>query len=77
MTAAQRQATPNPRLSLASLVPAVLARSEAEAAVRVAHLPADDKACLRTAALCLHRSEETMELQLPREVVQRILSLTS
>lgn len=77
LTAAQWQAIPSPCPGLARALPAVLARSEVEAAALVAHLPTADKARLRMAALCLHRSQQTMELPLPREVGQRILALVS
>jgi hypothetical protein len=75
LTASQWQAIPSPCPGLACVLPTVLARSEAEAAALVAHLPAVSKACLRTAALGLHRIQHLLQLQLPREVLGHILSL--
>lgn len=66
---------PFPCPGLAAALPAVLARSEAEAAQLVQHLPVADRARLRAAALCLHRSERVHGLQLPAELSGRILAL--
>lgn len=76
LSTAQWKAIPSPCPDLACALPVVLARSAAEAAALVAHLPAADRACLRTAALCLHRSQQQQQVPLPCEVMGRILSLT-
>ena len=56
LTAAQWALIPAPCPGLAKALPATLQRSEAEAALLVAHLPAADSARLRTFALALHRA---------------------
>ena len=56
---------PSPCLGLAAALPAVLARGEAEAALLVALLPAADRQRLRTAALCLRRTERVHGVELP------------
>lgn len=68
-----RASIPAPCPGLGRALPAVLARSQAEAALLVAHPPAADKARLRTAALSLHRCEQQLGVPLPREVAARIL----
>lgn len=67
-----RVPTPCPGLGVA--LPAVLGRSEAEAALLVCHLPAGDRECLRTAALCMKRVERRRRLNLPGEVVRSVLA---
>lgn len=66
---------PAPCPGLAHALPAVLARSDAEAALLVSHLPDPDRARLRMAALCLHRSQRCLQVQLPPVLVRHILSL--
>lgn len=66
---------PAPCPGLAHALPAVLARSDAEAALLVSHLPDPDRARLRMAALCLHRSQLSLQVQLPPVLVRHVLSL--
>lgn len=74
LTAQWRQ-VPTPCPGLGRALPFVLHRSEAEAALLVAHLPAADSACLRTFALALHRAQRRLAIHLPRELVGRVLCL--
>ncbi|PRW33130.1 ankyrin repeat PH and SEC7 domain containing [Chlorella sorokiniana] len=55
-------------------LPAVLQRSEAEAALLVARLPEPERRRLHTAALCLHRAEIRSQVWLPQPLVWRILA---
>ena len=48
---------PTPCPGLGAALPIVLARSAAQAAHLVTHLPAEGARCLRTAALCLARAQ--------------------
>lgn len=66
---------PSPCPGLHRVLPAVLARSKAEAALLVRHLPADDRERLRTAALCLARAQRVSGLPLPAEHLGRIMAL--
>lgn len=75
LTPQQWQRLPTPCPGLGRALPAVLARSEAEAAVLVAHLPPADAARLRTAALSLHRLQRGLQLELPAHLVGRMLAL--
>ena len=74
LTAAEWQQVPFPCPGLAHALPAVLARSEAEAASLVAHLPAPDCRRLRTAALALHRQQRCLGVALPTDPTRRILA---
>lgn len=75
---AQWQRVPTPCPGLGRALPAVLTRSEAEAARLVAHLPPAEAACLRTAALCLHRLQRSLQLEaaVPAPLLGRILALS-
>ena len=75
LTAAQWQRVPAPCPGLVRALPVVLQRSEAEAALLVARLPAADSARLRAFALALRRSQRQLGIFLPGELVGRILSL--
>eukprot|EP00887_Chlorella_sp_A99_P002399 scaffold10.g2399.t1 len=66
-------AIPAPCPGLARALPAVLARSTAEAAELVAHLPADHRSRLHTLALSLARMQRRLGLELPAHIVRRIL----
>lgn len=55
---------PDPCPGLGDALPAVLAHSEVEAALLVAHLPAAGRERLRMAALCLRRLERMYGLHL-------------
>lgn len=66
---------PNACAPLAGVLPAVLRRSKAEAALLVVHLPAADRERLRTALLCLHCTQCTAGASLPTVLVWRILNL--
>ena len=74
LTPAQWQQVPSPCPGLAAALPAVLSRSDAEAASLVAHLPATNRARLRTAALALHRSQRCWDVSLPADLTRRILA---
>lgn len=75
LTTEQWRLLPAPCDGLAALLPAVLRRSVAEAALLVPHLPAADRRRLRAAALALHRSQARLRLHLPGELAGRILAL--
>lgn len=75
LTAAQWQQVPAPCPGLGGALPAVLARSEAEAALLVPRLPPADAARLRTFALALHRAQRRMHIFLPAELARHVLSL--
>ena len=75
LTAAQWALIPSPCPGLGKALPATLQRSEAEAALLVAHLPPADSARLRTFALALHRAQRQLGVFLPAELAGRILSL--
>lgn len=75
LTAAQWQQVPTPCPGLGRALPFVLHRSEAEAALLVAPLPAADSARLRTFALALHRTQRRLGFHLPSELVGRVLCL--
>lgn len=74
LTPAEWKRVPSPCDGLGAALPAVLARSEAEAALLVSHLPA--KACerLRTAALCIKRAERRWRVSLPAELLRPLLA---
>ena len=73
LTPADWQQLPAPCPGLGAALPAVLARSEAEAAQLVARLPPADKQRLRTAALCIGRVERSGGLHLPGDVLRPLL----
>ena len=77
LTPRQWQRVPVPCPALAKALPAVLARSQAEAALLVSHLPATDTERLRVAALSLHRLQHHLQLEaaVPAALVGRILAL--
>ena len=75
LTPAQWQQVPSPCPGLGRALPAALARSEAEAALLVARLPAANKAHLRAIALALHRRQRCLPVSLPTELVRRLLCL--
>lgn len=64
---------PTPCPGLAAALPAVLARSEAGAALLVRHLPAGDRERLRTAAQCVRRTGRVLGSALPAPVVRLLL----
>lgn len=66
---------PSPCPGLARALPAVLQRSEAEAALLVARLPAADRQRLQAFALALNRAQQQMGIDLPAGAVRYILSL--
>ena len=78
LTAAQWQRVPSPCPALGRALPAVLARSEAEAAQLVARLPPADAVRLRLAALSLHRQQGSLQLEaeLLGELVNKMLALS-
>ena len=78
LTAAQWQRVPSPCVGLGRALPAVLARSEAEAAQLVARLPPADAARLRLAALSLHHQQRSLQLEaeLTGTLVNRMLALS-
>ena len=73
LTPAEWARVPAPCTGLGAALPAVLARSEAEAALLVAHLPAADRQRLRTAALCLRRTERVHGVDLPPALLRALL----
>jgi len=73
LTTQQWQRVPMPCPDLFKVLPAVLARSEAEARHLVAHLPTQDRVRLRTFALCLARCQRVMQVCLPTGVVRSLL----
>ena len=75
LTAAQWQQVPSPCPGLGRALPAVMQRSETEAAALVAHLPPSDSARLRAFALALRRAQRRLHIHLPGEIVCRMLSL--
>lgn len=74
LTTTQWQQVPFPCPGLGTALPAVLARSQAEAALLVHHLPAADRSRLRTAALALHRLQRCLKVSLPTDLAHRILA---
>lgn len=65
---------PVPCPGLSAALPAVLARSEAEAGHLVRCLPAADRQRLRTAAQCIRRVERRWRLSLPSELLRPLLA---
>ena len=76
LSPAEWQQVPTPCPGLGRALPAVLARSEAEAALLVAHLPPADTERLRVAALSLHRAQRALQLDVPPALLGRMLSLS-
>ena len=74
LSPADWQLVPSPCPGLAAALPAVLARSAAEASLLVACLPETERNRLRTAALALHRAQTVARLSLPQPLVWRILA---
>lgn len=66
---------PSPCPCLAHALPAVIQRSEAEAACLVARLPAADRQRLQAFALALNRAQQQAGIDLPAGSVRHILSL--
>ena len=62
-----------PGPGLAAALPAVLCRSEAEAALLVRRLPVGERQRLRTAAPCLARAQHVHSLQLPSPILRLLL----
>jgi len=75
LRASEWEQVPTPCYGLGSALPDVLARSEVEAAHLVAHLTDEDKACLRTFALCLARCQRSLSMPIPATLVRHMLSL--
>ena len=75
LTPEQWRQFPAPCAGLGAALPAVLRRSEAEAALLVARLPAADRERLRTAALCLGRCQQQAGVSLPLALAWHILAL--
>ena len=71
----QWQRIPAHCTGLAAALPAVMERSEDEAGYLVAHLTVDDRRRLRTAALCLLRAQRAAGIELPTDLVRRMLAL--
>ena len=71
----QWQRVPAPCPGLGAALPAVLARSEAEAGCLVGRLPVKERAWLRTAALCLGRAQRMEGVELERVLMGRMLAL--
>ena len=63
--------------ALGAALPAVLARSVAEAALLVGCLPSDVRQRLRTGALCLSRAQRDHRTELPAAIVGTILALAA
>lgn len=76
LTPEQWQRVPVPCPSLGHALRAVLARSQAEAALLLAHLPPADARRLWTAALSLHRAQRSLQLEVPTALVGRMLALS-
>lgn len=74
LTPADWQLIPSPCPALAAVLPTVLRRSEAEAALLVARLPDIKRRRLRTAALALHRAQAEAGVALPQPLIWRILA---
>lgn len=78
LTPADWELVPQPCPGLGSALPAVLARSDFEARLLVAHLPFEERQRLRTLALCLARAQRSGQLvQLPTTLNWRLLALSA
>ncbi len=78
LTPEQWQRMPTPCAGLGASLPAVLARSAAEAGLLVAHLPPANRERLRAAALSLQRLQGTLQLTppIPAALLGRMLALS-
>lgn len=78
MTPEQWQRVPAPCPGLGRALPAVLARSETEAALLAAHLPAAEAERLRISALSLHHLQRSLQLEaaVPAALVGKMLALS-
>ena len=77
LSPAQWQRLPAPCPGLASILPTVLARSTAEAALLVGRLPAKVRQRLRAGALCLGRAQRERRAELPGAIVGQVLALAA
>ena len=77
LSPAQWQRVPAPCLGLGAALPAVLARSAAEAALLVVRLLAEMRQSLRIGALCLGRAQRRHRTELPAALVGRVLALAA
>jgi hypothetical protein len=75
LTAEQWAMLPADLPGLEAALPTVLARSEAEAAILMARLPAEKRAFLRAAMLSLARLQRITQLSIPAPALQHIVSL--
>ena len=73
----QWRRVPAPCPALGAALPAVLARSAAEAVLLVGRLPAGVRRRLRTGALCLGRAQRECSTQLPAGLAGRALALAA
>ena len=74
LTAQQWERIPSPCLGIGAALPAVLQRSEAEAALPLRCMPESERQRLRTLALCLARGQRSGLLPaLPIRIVERVL----
>ena len=71
LTAEEWGQVPHPCTLLASALPAVLARSQAEARLLMRHLSARQRKRLRTFALCLGRAQQQTRVALPPDLTGR------
>ncbi len=77
LTPEQWELVPAPCPGLGAALPTILQRSEAEAALLAARLPAADRERMHTFALCLARAERERRLPpLPVPLVTRLLALS-
>jgi len=77
LTPSDWELLPLPCPGLGSALPAVLARSDFEARMLVAHLPPHERRRLRTLALCLARAQRSGQLPLlPTSLNLRLLALS-
>ena len=74
LSAAEWQRVPAPCAGLGAALPDVLARSDAEPALLVQHLPEASKQRLRMAALCLGRAQRRHGASLPAPLVRALLA---
>ena len=77
LSRAQWQRVPAHYPGLGAALPAVLARSTAEAALLVGRLPADERRRLRAGALCLGRAQRVLGVELPTALVGQVLALAA
>ena len=77
LSPAQWQRVPAPCAGLGAVLPAVLARSEAETALLVGRLPAEVRQRLRIGALCLGQAQKVRRTELPAALVGQVLALAT